>query len=460
MMSALYWIEQIQHEMLIFSAFWFMVGAADDVCIDGIWIVRHIYRRAVFYRTTKPMRVEHLPAPAQSGTLAVFIATWQEAAVIGAMLGACHARWIEHSNHLIYVGCYPNDAAGIEVVRRMSLKNTRIRMVICKHPGPTTKADCLNNLWRAMLQEERATATRFKAVVLHDAEDLVHADELRIYDRLIETKAAVQLPVIPIRVKGSRWISGHYCDEFAEAHSKTLLVREAIGAPLPLAGVGCAIHRDILERIAGPSKRGPFDVSSLTEDYEIGLKIGALGHQTILVRMLDSSGNMVGTRACFPATLNTSARQKSRWLLGISLNGWDRLGWSGNIAQKWMLLRDRKALFAAIVLIAAYLCIILTGIMTLAIYGFDYPYTPISPGLRTMLIINAALFVWRILIRALAVWHQYGWIEAMYSAPRIVVANVIAIVAARRALTAYVRHCFGAALLWDKTDHAHFPENG
>lgn len=48
----------------------------------------------------------------------------------------------------------------------------------------------------------------------------------------------VQLPVIPVRTNGSRWISGQYCYEFAEAHGKTMVVREAIGAALPIgAGV-------------------------------------------------------------------------------------------------------------------------------------------------------------------------------------------------------------------------------
>ena len=36
----------------------------------------------------------------------------------------------------------------------------------------------------------------------------------------------------------------------AEAHGKELVVREAIGAGLPSAGVGCAIARDALAALA------------------------------------------------------------------------------------------------------------------------------------------------------------------------------------------------------------------
>src|SRR3546814_12598229 len=101
-----------------------------------------------------------------------------------------------------------------------------------------------------MMAEERATGIRFKAVILHDAEDVVHSMELRIFDRLIERFDMVQLPVLPLIDPRSRWIAGHYLDEFAEAHGKDLVVREALGASVPSAGVGCAIRRDMIDSIA------------------------------------------------------------------------------------------------------------------------------------------------------------------------------------------------------------------
>ena len=93
--------------------------------------------------------------------------------------------------------------------------------------GPTTKADCLNHLYDALIAFEIETGRSAKAVVLHDAEDVVHRFELRIFDGLIDRAAVIQLPVLPLIDPHSRWISGHYCDEFAEAHIKELVVREA-----------------------------------------------------------------------------------------------------------------------------------------------------------------------------------------------------------------------------------------
>ena len=65
-------------------------------------------------------------------------------------------------------------------------------------------------------------------------------------------------------------ISGHYIDEFAEAHAKELLVRQWLDAAVPAAGVGVAIDWAMLGRIADARDGAPFDAASLTEDYELG----------------------------------------------------------------------------------------------------------------------------------------------------------------------------------------------
>jgi adsorption protein B len=447
-------IELLYLELLLFGGFWLLIGAIDDVCIDLIWIVRRVYRRIVYYRAQPPMRANELPPPARAGLIAVFIPTWHEANVIGAMLAQCELSWRDADcQHRIYVGCYPNDIAGITEVSAAIVRNPRVHLVMVPHHGPTTKADCLNSLWLTLLADERAGGFQAKAVVLHDAEDAVHPFELRIFDRLIEKSAAVQLPVIPIRTARSQWISGHYCDEFAEAHGKSMVVREAIGAALPLAGVGCAIDRNVLGRIAFDNDGRPFDEGSLTEDYELGLRIGAAGGRTIMARILDQHGALVGTKAHFPETLDASVRQKARWLTGIALAGWDRIGWRGNFAEKWMLLHDRRSILAAFVLLVAYVCIILTALLAVASVLGLHSLKPLSPLLVTLLAINTGFLIWRIAVRAAFVWAIYGPGQAALSVPRSLIANIIAIMAARRACAAYFRHCFGRPLLWDKTTH-------
>jgi bacteriophage N4 adsorption protein B len=448
-----------REELLLFSGFWFLVGGIDDIIVDLVWGGRAAWRRVTRYRLAAPMRADELPGTAQSGMIAVFIPAWREAEVIGRMLRHCHTSWRGCGiDYRIYVGCYGNDPASIAAIASVALGDPYVRMVLCDQPGPTTKADCLNRLWRALTQDELAGGYKAKALVMHDAEDAVHPLELRIFDYLIERAAAVQLPVIPVQVPGSAWVSGHYCDEFAEAHGKSLVVREALGAAVPLAGVGCAIERNHLGRIAIARGGKPFDADSLTEDYELGLGLGADGGKVIFARMLDGDGELVGTRACFPDSFEAATRQKARWMTGIALAGWDRLGWRGGFAESWMRLRDRKAVFAAIVLATAYLCVILSAVLLLAQRTGLYDPPPISPLTQLILFATLVLLCWRTVVRTGFVWLMHGPRQAALSIPRSLVANIITIVAARKACWTYIRHIFGARLVWDKTSHAHFPE--
>jgi adsorption protein B len=141
-------------------------------------------------------------------------------------------------------------------------------------------------------------------VVLHDAEDLVHPQELKLFSRLIGRAGVIQLPVVPLVDPASPWIGGHYCDEFAESHGKELVVREAVGASIPLAGVGCAIERGALGRLADQEGGRPFAGGSMTEDYEMGLRLGALGERTVFVRLPVVHGQpaVVASRGHSPAT--------------------------------------------------------------------------------------------------------------------------------------------------------------
>lgn len=449
----------LREELLLFSGFWFVIGGLDDLLIDLIWITRAAWRRLTRYRHQPPMRASALPKPVTSGPLIIFIAAWQEASVIGKMLDQCEASW-KHSCILyrIYVGCYPNDPDTCRTVIAAAQTSKNIKLVLCSTPGPTTKADCLNRLWRALTSDELSYGYKAKAVILHDAEDYVHPLELGIYDYLIERSAAVQLPVIPIAVPGSTMISGHYCDEFAEAHGKSLIVREAIGAAVPLAGVGCAIERNRLGRIAIARNGEPFDANSLTEDYELGLGLGSEGSKIIFARMMDDDGCLVGTRACFPATFDASARQKSRWMMGIALAGWDRLGWRGGVAEFWMRLRDRKAVLSALTLVAAYMCIILSVVLMGVERAGLFVAPRSSATVHLLLLITLMLLCWRVMIRFILVRQMHGTQQAFLSIPRMIIANIISIVAARRACWAYLRLIFGGELRWDKTQHAHFPE--
>jgi adsorption protein B len=442
-------LTRVAAELALFAGAGFLLFAINDVLVDLIYFTRTLWRSLTIYSRFPRAFASYFVFKKNPGFIAVLVPAWDESAVIASMLKATLDR-LDYDDFRVFVGHYRNDPATAAAIA--SVDDKRIEPVLVEADGPTTKADCLNHLYDALIAYELQMDVSAKAVVLHDAEDVVHPYELRIFDALIERAAVVQLPVLPLPDPHSRWISGHYCDEFAEAHMKELVVREAVGAAIPLAGVGCAIARKPLAQLAAMEDGRPFAGNSMTEDYEVGLRIGALGLKTMFVRIPAKPGErgVVSSRGHFPATMGAAVRQKARWLGGIALAGWDRLGWSGGLGERWMRLRDRRGPIAALLLIAAYSAALLWSQIWLA----DALGAPIrarlDPALATLLIVNAWLLAWRILMRACFTASAYGFTEGLRSIPRLVIGNVIAMLAAVRALSL---HIGGGAKRWDKTRH-------
>lgn len=439
------WLDFCARELSFFAGFWFLLGALDDLAIDFLWWKRRC-------DAPLPETFCQQASQAEAKRFAIIVAAWQEAEVIGETLRTMLTRW--PGGHVqIFVGCYANDTETLNAAGVLS-HDPRLTIITNPEDGPTSKAQCLNCLWRALRDAERHCGRPFDAVVLHDAEDIVHHDALALYSQQLDDYDVVQIPVIPLVYPQSIFVSGHYADEFAEAHGKAMVVRDSLGAGLPLAGVGCAIDRALLGRLADASPNGvPFSEDSLTEDYELGLLLHAAGARATLCRQRSADGEWIATRAYFPHRLGDAVRQKSRWIAGISLNGWDRLGWQGGIEEHWMRLRDRRAMLSALVLMAAYCTIFLSGILAIVSWAGLYSLAPLAAPLQILLLLNALFLLWRLAMRFVFTAGIYGVAQGLIAIPRMVVANIITIMAARRAMVIYCKMLLGGPLLWDKTHH-------
>lgn len=447
-----------QHELLLFAGIFFLLGALDDFGVDLCWIWLRLTGRAKAEKADS----ESLASEPLDGLAAIFIPAWQESEVIGYTIAHALRAWPQ-AELLIYVGCYRNDPETIQAAMAAAPGDPRLRLVIHDRAGPSTKADCLNRLYGALCADEARSGKMTRMVVFHDAEDMVDPAALRLLDRAIATSDFVQLPVLPLPQPNSRWIGSHYCEEFAEAHGKGLVVRDALGAALPAAGVGCAVSRTALARLA--AARGgtsPFETESLTEDYELGLRIAEQGGRCRFVRARHTNGELVATRAYFPARLDHVVRQKTRWIHGIAFQGWDRLGWSPpgeatSLAEKWMRMRDRRGPLTALVLFVGYLLLAIAALVWVAAaLGFGQAIE-LAPALKILLAANFAAFLWRGAMRFAFTTREYGAAEGLRAVLRFPITNIIAIMAGRRAFMAYVGTLAGQAITWDKTQHFDHP---
>ena len=115
-----------------------------------------------------------------------------------------------------------------------------------------------------------------------------------------------------------------------------------------------------------------------------------------------------------------------------------------------MRLRDRRGPLAAILLLAAYAAAFLWSQLWLA----EMLGAPVAARMDRVLVVlltvNFWLLAWRVLMRFYFTTIAYGWGEGLRSIPRLVVGNIIAMLAAARAVSL---HLGGGATRWDKTRH-------
>lgn len=238
--------------ILYFLMWYFLVGAAllfiisglDDLFIDGYYWVRYVWRKWKT-RHYEPLTYEKLTAKEEQ-FIAVLVPCWREANVIATMLNHnCYS--IDYKHYMFFVGVYPNDSESIAEVQAVAKSHEQVQCVIGSTSGPTNKAANLNEIYRYIKQYESSHQVRFNIMVFHDAEDVIHPLSFKLYNYLIPRKDMVQIPIFPLEVHLSHFTHWLYADEFAESHTKDIIVREAINAHVPSAGVGTAFYSQALE---------------------------------------------------------------------------------------------------------------------------------------------------------------------------------------------------------------------
>src|SRR5690242_3852382 len=111
--TPLEWLALVEHELLLFAAVFFLIGALDELVVDGTWAWLRLTGRAKSWRIE---RGELRDAPL-AGPAAVLIPAWHEAHIVEFTIAHALAAWPQRELRL-YVGCYGNDPATLEAVMR------------------------------------------------------------------------------------------------------------------------------------------------------------------------------------------------------------------------------------------------------------------------------------------------------------------------------------------------------
>ena len=426
-----------------------LISGLDDLTIDVAWALEWIrgkFRPEADLFPPGPRQLESAPIR----RIAILLPLWHEHEVIARMIEHNLAT-IRYPDYHIFAGTYPNDPQTQEAIRSVAARFPTVHLALCPHDGPTSKADCLNWIYQHLTLYEERSGERFDIVVTHDAEDMIHPDELRWINFYSARYDFVQTPVLAMKTPVYALIHGIYCDEFAEYHTRDMPVRPLLGGFLPSAGVGTGYRRDALERLAESSSNRVFEPEALTEDYENGLKMFRLGCSQAFVPISRTAGerNFVATREYFPQTWRSALRQRTRWVMGVALQSWQRHGWGRNPGEMYWLWRDRKGL------IANPLGLIANAVF---LYGLATAIWSRFPPLATRLVyMTLALQMLRIGVRMACVGRIYGALFALVVPVRAVYANLLNTCATVLAVARFSISCAqGQPLTWLKTDHS-FP---
>jgi bacteriophage N4 adsorption protein B len=456
----------------------YLISGLDDLFFDLLFFSSKVAERfAGNFGCRLPSLEEMAETPEQP--FALMFPAWQEAAVIRrALLNTIST--IDYHNFHVFVGTYINDPETQREVEEVMREHANVTQLIVPHPGPTCKADCLNWIVRGIRDYQAQHGIRFAGVILHDAEDVVDTLSLKLFNCLMPEWDLVQIPIISLARPWWDLIGGHYMDEFAEAHSKELRVRQWFAGVVPGAGVGTGYSMRALDVAAAAAGGDSFSTDSLTEDYEFSFRAHHLGLRQTFVRFpierrmarwsvvhrrsrLVNQRDFITTREFFPHLFWASVRQKTRWVTGIALQGWKKFSWHGNWRVRYLYFRDRKALFAQQFMALGY--VVALGLLSLQIssalfpdrYIFAPPFEDDS-ALWGLFYINVGLFVNRLAHRHFWTCRVYGWSQLPLILPRYLAANVINYIAVTRATLRYWKHLRTSEPIgWDKTTHS-FPD--
>lgn len=448
-----------------FVALVFLFSGVQDLIYDiGAYSLRLF--RLIYYRRRERLSLDRLRDREQQ-RIAVMVPAWNEGEVVGMMVQNIIER-VEYKNYVIFVGTYPNDPRTQNAVNRLAAQHPQLLNVVNVRPGPTTKADCLNNVYRTIKAYEEREGINFDIFVMHDSEDVVHPHSFLLYNYLIPRVDAIQLPILPLPTRLTRIVHWTYADEFSETHMKDVPVREKLSGFVPFAGTGTGFSRRAYTTL---ERQGHvFNEDSMTEDYAMSKRMREAGLTTIFVNLvlhteknqwwkpLCKRPEFIANWAFFPMDFTRSVRQKSRWITGISLQEWESGGWKGDARMIENLVKDRKVFVAAGTSLLGY--VLLTYF--LLFYMGEHGYISfrllgvIEEGtvLHKLVLVDTSFMVLRMVQRIVWVGMVYGLPAGMLSVVRLAISNVVNGLATFRALQAFARARQGkVAVKWDNTEH-------
>lgn len=351
-----------------------------------------------------------------------------EKGTIADTLRAMHRiNYPEDKKEILVVIHKDSDDGTIGVVEKTiaELQTDRIRLVTY-NAEPVNKPHGLN---------EALAEARGDYVAVFDAEDETHPDIFTfVNDELLKSDADVVQSGVQLMNHESSWFATFNVLEYYFWFKSSLHFYARRGV-VPLGGVGVFFRRTLLERVGG------WDMTCLTEDAEIGLRLSRAGaHFSVIYDPTYS------TREETPATVTSFIKQRTRWAQGF-LQILSRGGY-------WYLPKFEQKLLALYILTWPLLLPILFLLLPLGVSLIFF--VSLAPMVAVIANISLLLFFMFIVVQVLGLYEFCRDYGRRFSLRRLflVVAlfypyTVLLVIASIRA---FYRH-LTRQRSWEKTEH-------
>lgn len=213
-----------------------------------------------------PPSTKHLaPADGPYPIYTVIAAVYREASVVPQLISQLMTLNWPASRLEILIACEESDTSTIESLRQ-EIDPSRIQIIVAPKLGPQTKPRALSLALHA---------ARGEFVVIYDAEDRPHRDQLmEAYQRFQQepmTTACLQAPLV-VTNRSEGFLARMFSFEYAALFGGFLPYLCMTGRFIPLGGTSNHFRRAAL------MKAGGWDPFNVTEDADLGTRLCRLGY--------------------------------------------------------------------------------------------------------------------------------------------------------------------------------------
>jgi glycosyltransferase XagB len=306
-----------------------LMGALGNTNFDFLWrivsfgfITLGILRAiACFSRQKNGLLLGKGAIPEAAPIWTILIALYKEADSVPSLLAALsQLEWSPDRLDIIFA-CEADDAQTLQALSALQ-KASNFRIIRVPAGGPRTKPNAL---------QTALPFARGRFLTVYDAEDRPDPQQLRqAFDAFFSgpaNLAVVQAPLVTWNHNES-WIAKQFALDYAIWFRVMLPAFARISGLIPLGGTSNHFRTDILR------KAGGWDPYNVTEDADLGVRLGRLGFAAQLIT--------APTYEEAPPKISAWVKQRGRWIQGhiqtfsvhlrtpLSLS--HEIGWRGLLA--------------------------------------------------------------------------------------------------------------------------------